>query len=59
MQHVRDPTARRRTEAAVFSVRVCFGWRARWPVSAAVNQSLPDGQEPNLSPVCHYAQPPR
>lgn len=55
MQHVCDPTACHHTEAAVFSARVCFGWRARWPVSTAVNQSLPDGQEPNLSPVCHYA----
>lgn len=33
---------------------VCFGWRACWLVSGAVNQSLPDGQDPNLSPVCHY-----
>lgn len=55
MQHVCDPPACHHTEAAVFSVCVCFGWRACWLVSTAVNQSLPDGQEANLSPVCHFA----
>lgn len=55
MQHVCDPTACHHTEAAVFSAGVCFGRRAGRLVSTAVNQSLPDGQEPNLSPVCHYA----
>lgn len=55
MRHVCDPTACHHTEAAVFAARVCFGWRAGWLVTVAVNQSLPDGQEANLSPVCRYA----
>lgn len=52
MQHVCEPTSCHHTEAAVFSVCVCFGWRAGWLVSMAVNQSLPDGTLMDRNLIC-------
>lgn len=52
MQHVCEPTSCHHTEAVVFSVCVCFGWRAGWLVSVAVNQSLPDGTLMDRNLIC-------
>lgn len=52
MQHVCEPTSCLHTEVVVFSVYVCFGWRASGLVSMAVNQSLPDGTLMDRNLIC-------